>query len=117
MKTLNILFKIIIILLMPGMLSAQDTTGMDMKVYSQFAGYGFFALVFIIFSVFIYYTCHYKEELLEEEVLESVKTLATLKPVKNIVMNSGLLKSLNLMYALLIILIVLYSIIILTSII
>lgn len=115
MKTLNIFINFIIVLILPGLVSAQDAAGMDMKVYSQFAGYGFLAFVFIIFSVFIYYTCHYKEEIIEEEKV--IQTVVAIKPANIGSITPGFLKSLNLMYTMLLILVIIYTIIILTSII
>ncbi len=115
MKALNLLLNFVLVIILPGIVSAQDTTGMDMKAYSQFAGYGFFALIFLIFSVLIYYTCHYKEEVVEEEKV--IQTFVAIKPANVGFITPGFLKSLNLMHAMLLILIIIYTIIILTSII
>ena len=115
MKTLKLFLNFMLVFILPGLVSAQDTTGMDMKVYSQYAGYSFFVLILVIFSVFIYYTCHYKEEAVEEE--EVIQTIVAIKPANVGFLTSGFLKSLNLMYTMLLLLVIIYTIIILSSII
>jgi Zn-dependent protease len=104
MKTLT---KITVINIIPAYtFSAAEQGGIDMKAYSEFAGYGFLILLAVFFSIFLYYALHPSVYIPREITVEALNSQDRLKMQSTV----------NAVYYSILILMVIYAVILIIQI-